>query len=408
MTNYITSAGFENDDKKFDKFWNDARVVHLIGKDIIRFHAIIWPCMLLSAGIKLPDSIVAHGWWTSEGEKMSKSKGNVVDPYNEIKKYGVDAFRYYLLREANFGTDGDYSTKGIVGRLNSDLANDLGNLLNRTLGMYKKYFNGVVVASSTSEEIDDVIKAMFDETIKDVEKYMYLFEFSRALETIWKFISRLNKYIDETMPWTLAKDETKKSRLAAVMNILCEGLYKIAFLIAPYMPESAQKISNQLGIDKDITSLKFDDIKEWNIFKEGHQLGEASPIFPRIEIEKEEVVEEVKKELKIENPIAIDDFNKVQIKVVEILDVDKVKGADKLLKFKVFDGEFERQIISGLAKFYPDYKALVGEKVLAVANLKFAKLKGELSQGMLLTTEDKNGVSLIKIDKSVQAGAIVS
>jgi len=408
LTNYITSAGFENDDKKFDKFWNDARVVHLIGKDIIRFHAIIWPCMLLSAGIKLPDSIVAHGWWTSEGEKMSKSKGNVVDPYNEIKKYGVDAFRYYLLREANFGTDGDYSTKGIVGRLNSDLANDLGNLLNRTLGMYKKYFNGVVVASSTSEEIDDLIKAMFDETIKDVEKYMYLFEFSRALETIWKFISRLNKYIDETMPWALAKDETKKSRLAAVMNILCEGLYKIAFLIAPYMPESAQKISNQLGIDKDITSLKFDDIKEWNIFKEGHQLGEASPIFPRIEIEKEEVVEEVKKELKIENPIAIDDFNKVQIKVVEILDVDKVKGADKLLKFKVFDGEFERQIISGLAKFYPDYKALVGEKVLAVSNLKFAKLKGELSQGMLLTTEDKNGVSLIKIDKSVEAGAFVS
>ena len=166
------------------------------------------------------------------------------------------------------------------------------------------------------------------------------------------------------------------------------------------MPESAQKISNQLGIDKDITSLKFDDIKEWNIFKERHQLGEASPIFPRIEIEKEE--------LKIENPISIDDFDKVQIKVVEILDVDKVKGADKLLKFKVFDGEFERQIISGLAKFYPDYKALVGEKVLAVANLKFAKLKGELSQGMLLTTEDKNGVSLIKIDKTVEAGAIVS
>ena len=379
LTNYLTSAGFENNDEKFNKFWNNARVVHLIGKDIIRFHAIIWPCMLLSAGIKLPDSIVAHGWWTSEGEKMSKSRGNVVNPYDEIKKYGVDAFRYYLLREANFGTDGDYSTKGIVGRLNSDLANDLGNLLNRTLGMYKKYFNGVVVASSTSEEIDGVIKAMFDETIKD-----------------------------ETMPWTLAKDETKKSRLAAVMNILCEGLYKIAFLIAPYMPESAQKISNQLGIDKDITSLKFDDIKEWNIFKEGHQLGEASPIFPRIEIEKEEVVEEVKKELKIENPIAIDDFNKVQIKVVEILDVDKVKGADKLLKFKVFDGEFERQIISGLAKFYSDYKALVGEKVLAVVNLKFAKLKGELSQGMLLTTEDKNGVSLIKIDKSVQAGAIVS
>jgi len=210
---------------------------------------------------------------------------------DEIKKYGVDAFRYYLLREANFGTDGDYSTKGIIGRLNSDLANDLGNLLNRTLGMYKKYFNDVIVSSSASEAIDEEIKSMFNEVIKDVEKYMYLFEFSRALETIWRFISRLNKYIDETMPWALAKDESKKDRLAAVMNILCEGLYKIAFLIAPYMPMSAQKISNQLGIDKDITDVKFDDVKEWNIFKEGHKLGEASPIFPRIEIEKEEVVE---------------------------------------------------------------------------------------------------------------------
>ena len=407
LTNYLTSAGYTNNDEHFDKFWNKSRVVHLIGKDIIRFHAIIWSCMLLSAGIKLPDSIVAHGWWTSEGEKMSKSKNNVVNPYDEIKKYGVDAFRYYLLREASFGTDGDYSTKGVVGRLNSDLANDLGNLLNRTLGMYKKYFGGIIVASNENEPIDDEIKSMFDETVTEINKYMYYFEFSKALETLWKFISRLNKYIDETMPWALAKDETKKLRLAAVMNILCEGLYKIAFFIAPFMPESAQKISAQLGIEKDITNLRFDDIKEWNVFKDGHKLGEASPIFPRIELEKEEE-KPAKKELKIENPIDIKEFDKVQIKVVEILDVDKVDGADKLLKFKVFDGEFERQIISGIAKFYPDYKKLIGEKVMAVANLKFTKLKGELSQGMLLTTEDKNGVSLIKIDKSIQAGAIVS
>ena len=407
LTNYLTSAGYTNNDEHFDKFWNKSRVVHLIGKDIIRFHAIIWPCMLLSAGIKLPDSIVAHGWWTSEGEKMSKSKNNVVNPYDEIKKYGVDAFRYYLLREASFGTDGDYSTKGVVGRLNSDLANDLGNLLNRTLGMYKKYFGGIIVASNENEAIDNEIKSMFDETVTEINRYMYYFEFSKALETLWKFISRLNKYIDETMPWALAKDETKKLRLAAVMNILCEGLYKIAFFIAPFMPESAQKISAQLGIEKDITNLRFDDIKEWNVFKDGHKLGEASPIFPRIEIEKEEE-KPAKKELKIENPIDIKEFDKVQIKVVEILDVDKVEGADKLLKFKVFDGEFERQIISGIAKFYPDYKKLIGEKVMAVANLKFTKLKGELSQGMLLTTEDKNGVSLIKIDKTVEAGAIVS
>ena len=406
LTNYLTSAGYTNNDEHFDKFWNKSRVVHLIGKDIIRFHAIIWPCMLLSAGIKLPDSIVAHGWWTSEGEKMSKSKNNVVNPYDEIKKYGVDAFRYYLLREASFGTDGDYSTKGVVGRLNSDLANDLGNLLNRTLGMYKKYFGGVIVASNENEAIDNEIKSMFDETVTEINRYMYYFEFSKALETLWKFISRLNKYIDETMPWALAKDETKKLRLAAVMNILCEGLYKIAFFIAPFMPESAQKISAQLGIEKDITNLRFDDIKEWNVFKDGHKLGEASPIFPRIEIEKEEE-KPAKKELKIENPIDIKEFDKVQIKVVEILDVDKVEGADKLLKFKVFDGEFERQIISGIAKFYPDYKKLIGEKVMAVANLKFTKLKGELSQGMLLTTEDKNGIALVRIDKNVQTGAII-
>ena len=406
LTNYLTSAGYTNNDEHFDKFWNKSRVVHLIGKDIIRFHAIIWPCMLLSAGIKLPDSIVAHGWWTSEGEKMSKSKNNVVNPYDEIKKYGVDAFRYYLLREASFGTDGDYSTKGVVGRLNSDLANDLGNLLNRTLGMYKKYFGGIVVASDENEPIDDEIKSMFDETVTEINKYMYYFEFSKALETLWKFISRLNKYIDETMPWALAKDETKKLRLAAVMNILCEGLYKIAFFIAPFMPESAQKISAQLGIEKDITNLRFDDVKEWNVFKDGHKLGEASPIFPRIELEKEEE-KPAKKELKIENPIDIKEFDKVQIKVVEILDVDKVEGADKLLKFKVFDGEFERQIISGIAKFYPDYKKLIGEKVMAVANLKFTKLKGELSQGMLLTTEDKNGIALVRIDKNVQTGAII-
>ena len=406
LTNYLTSAGYTNNDEHFDKFWNKSRVVHLIGKDIIRFHAIIWPCMLLSAGIKLPDSIVAHGWWTSEGEKMSKSKNNVVNPYDEIKKYGVDAFRYYLLREASFGTDGDYSTKGVVGRLNSDLANDLGNLLNRTLGMYKKYFGGIIVASDENEPIDDEIKSMFDETVTEINKYMYYFEFSKALETLWKFISRLNKYIDETMPWALAKDETKKLRLAAVMNILCEGLYKIAFFIAPFMPESAQKISAQLGIEKDITNLRFDDIKVWNVFKDGHKLGEASPIFPRIELEKEEE-KPTKKELKIENPIDIKEFDKVQIKVVEILDVDKVEGADKLLKFKVFDGEFERQIISGIAKFYPDYKKLIGEKVMAVANLKFTKLKGELSQGMLLTTEDKNGIALVKIDKNVQVGAII-
>lgn len=405
LTNYMTAVGYESNRDMFKEKWENSRVVHLIGKDILRFHAIIWPCMLLSAGEKLPDSIVAHGWWTSEGEKMSKSKNNVVNPYDEIKKYGIDAFRYYLLREASFGADGDYSTKTVINRLNSDLANDLGNLLNRTLGMYKKYFNGIVIASGEDEDLDKEIKNLFNETVKDIEEHMYLFEYSKALEVIWKFISRLNKYIDENMPWSLAKDETRKLRLAKVMNILCEGLYKIAFMISPFMPDSAKKIYEQLGFTKDVELIKYDEVKEWNLFKSGHKLGEAVPIFPRIEVEKVEEPKINKKELKLENSIEIKDFDKVKIGVVEILDVDKVEGADKLLKFKVFDGEFERQIVSGIAKYYPEYKKLVGQKVMAVLNLKFTKLKGELSQGMLLTSEDKNGIKLVFIDKDVQVGA---
>ncbi|MBS9776355.1 MAG: methionine--tRNA ligase [Fusobacterium sp.] len=408
LTNYITAVGFENDENKFDKYWNNSRVVHLLGKDILRFHAIIWPCMLLSAGVKLPDSIVAHGWWTSEGEKMSKSKNNVVNPYDEIEKYGVDAFRYYLLREANFGTDGDYSTKGIVNRINADLANDLGNLLNRTLGMYKKYFSGEIVEGRESTDLDVEIKNLFTTTLEDVEKSMYYFEYSKALESIWKFISRMNKYIDENTPWLLIKDENKKTRLAEVMNILIESLYKIAFIVSPFMPESAEKICSQLGFEIKAEEMNINNVKEWNNFKVGHKLGQAVPIFPRLEIEKiEEPKKEDKKELKIENPIEIKDFDKVEIKVVEILSAEKVKGADKLLKFKVFDGEFERQIISGIAKFYPEHEKLVGKKVMAVANLKPAKLRGELSQGMLLTTEDKNGINLVFIDENIEAGATI-
>lgn len=416
LTNYITAVGYENDKNKFDTFWNNSRVIHLIGKDIIRFHAIIWPCMLLSAGLKLPDSIVAHGWWTSNGEKMSKSKGNIVNPIDEINKYGLDAFRYFLMREANFGSDGDYSTKSIEQRINSDLANDLGNLLNRTLGMYKKYFNGIVLSANKYSDLDKNIMQLFDETVKNVEEQMYMMEFSKALETIWKFISRMNKYIDETMPWQLFKDETKKEELATVMNILIESLHKIAFMIYPFMPNAAQKILEQLGLDKDVSKVSINDVKDWNIFKEGHILGEAVPIFPRIEIKKEEVKKETKKEnqkqekkqVTKKEEIEITDFSKVDINVVEIINVEKVENADKLLKFKVFDGNIERTIVSGIAKYYENLEELKNKKVLAVVNLKPVKLKGILSQGMLLTTEDENGVKIITVDKSVKAGAKIS
>ena len=408
LTNYLTAVGYENNPELFDKFWNNGEVVHLLGKDILRFHAIIWPCMLLSAGIKLPNKIVAHGWWTSEGEKMSKSKGNVVAPLDEIAKYGVDAFRYCLMREVNFGNDGDYSTPSIVTRINSDLANDLGNLLNRTLGMYGKYFNGTIVKGEVFEEIDDSVKTLWNETVIAVDYHMNRVEFSRALEAIWKFISRMNKYVDETAPWLLIKDETKNERLATVMNFLVQSLYKVAVLTAPYMPTASQKIWNQLGFSNNILEASLESVDGWNLLNEGHILGTAEPIFPRLEVEKKEAKKDplaINEDLKIESPIEIADFDKIDIQVVEILEASNIEGADKLLKFKVKTANEIRQIVSGIAKYYPTPSELVGKKVLAILNLPPVTLRGVLSQGMLLSSTEKKRLKLVEVDSSVKIGS---
>lgn len=396
LNSYLTGAGYGNEET-FNKIWNSATVSHFIGKDILRFHAIIWPAMLMSAGIKLPDHIAAHGWWTVDGEKMSKSLGNVVDPIEEVKKYGVDAFRYYLIRESTFGLDADYSQKAVITRINADLSNDLGNLLNRTIGMQKKYFGDIVLEPKTYEAIDNEINELYNLTVKEVYERLEECNFSESLKLIWKLISRMNKYIDETSPWLLAK-ENNKDRLQTVMYTLINMIYKIAYLVSPVLVEASQEILNQLGINEDVHSKVIYNIGE---YKWGTCIKEAKPIFPRIEIKKAEY----EQDLKIQNPIVIDDFNKVKINVVEILNVEKVENSDKLLKFIVNTGTEKRQILSGIAKYYVNPNELIGKKVLAVLNLEPVKLANEISQGMLLTTEEKKKAKLVIISEDVKIGA---
>ena len=398
LNSYLTGANYSNEEK-FNEIWNNGEVIHFIGKDILRFHAIIWPAMLMSAGIKLPTSVAAHGWWTVNGEKMSKSLGNVVDPIEEVEKYGVDAFRYYLIRESTFGLDADYSQKAVVTRINSDLANDLGNLLNRTLGMQKKYFGDTVLEPSKNEEVEDEVNSLYNETVEKVYKKLQELNFSESLRVIWKLISRMNKYIDETEPWILAKNENN-DRLRTVMYTLFNMIYKIGHLISPVLVDSSQEILKQIGINDNINSKNIYEIGNYPV---NTVIGQASPIFPRIEVKKSEYEED----LKIQNPINIDDFSKVNINVVEILDVKKVENSDKLLKFIVNTGTEKRQILSGIAKYYDNINELVGKKVLAVLNLNPVKLVNELSQGMLLTTNEKKKVSLIFIDSDVKVGAKV-
>ncbi|WP_068268280.1 methionine--tRNA ligase [Caviibacter abscessus] len=398
LNSYLTGAGY-GDLENFDRIWNNATVSHFIGKDILRFHAIIWPAMLMSAGIKLPDHIAAHGWWTVDGEKMSKSLGNVVDPIEEVEKYGVDAFRYYLIRESTFGLDADYSQKAVVMRINADLSNDLGNLLNRTIGMQKKYFGDIVLEPKTYEEIDNEVNELYNLTVKEVYEKLEECNFSESLKIIWKLISRMNKYIDETSPWLLAKEDNK-DRLQTVMYTLFNMIYKIAYLVSPVLVDASQEILYQLGINDDIHSKVIYNIGE---YKWGTTIKEAKPIFPRIEIKKSEY----EQDLKIQNPITIDDFNKVKINVVEILSVSKVENSSNLLKFIVNTGTEKRQILSGIAKYYENPSELVSKKVLAVLNLEPVKLANELSQGMLLTTEEKKKVRLVIVPEDVKIGAKV-
>ncbi|NYV27307.1 methionine--tRNA ligase [Streptobacillus felis] len=398
LNSYLTGAGYNSEN--FDVYWNNSEVVHMVGKDILRFHAIIWPAMLMAAGIKLPTTLAVHGWWTKDGQKMSKSLGNVVDPIDEVNKYGLDQFRYFLLREATFGQDADYSNSAVIQRINSDLANDLGNLLNRVIGMQNKYFDSIVYGIDKLNDLDNEIIKLWEETLINVDNYYNEYNFSEMLKTIWKFISRLNKYIDESEPWTLFKNNDT-DRLKTVLYNLIDGIYKIAVLISPIMPDSANKILEQLSIEnKDIL---LDDIKDWAIYPVNNKLNKAEVLFPRIELPKSEFEEN----LVINNPINIEKFNEIDIRVVEIKKVERVTENTALLRFIVDTGTELRQIVSGIARHYKDEQSLVGKKVIAVLNLEPVEIKGILSQGMLLTTTEKKKVSLVLIDDAVKVSTSI-
>ncbi len=414
LSNYITALGYgSKDDSLFKKYW--PADVHLVGKEIVRFHTIYWPIMLMALGLPLPKHVFGHGWVLMKDGKMSKSKGNAVYPEMIVNRYGLDALRYYLMREIPFGADGIFTPEDFVERVNFDLANDLGNLLNRSVSMINQYQNGKVapVAAKQDQFGADLAKTAAD-VITEYKKQMDSLHFSKALDAIWNLVARANKYIDETTPWTLNK-EGKKEQLSAVLSNLAESLRLIALLISPIMTKSPVEIFKQLGLDwqnKEQKQLAFGGFN-WGV----KVTPTPKPIFPRLKAAKE--VEYIKQEMKKAKPkkqtrsqqkkgkqISIDTFNKVKIQVGKILAVEPVQGSSKLLLFKVDFGEGKaRTILSGIRKFYPDASELLDKKVLAVTNLKPRKLLGHMSEGMLLSSEKNGEIKLALVENSQPVGA---
>lgn len=414
LTNYLTPIGYLDDPEKFQKYW--PADLHLVGKEIVRFHTIIWPCILMALDLPLPKKVYGHGWLIVDGDKMSKSKGNVVDPIGLIDEFGADAIRYFLLREINLGQDGNFSRDALIGRINSDLANDLGNLLHRTLSMTLKFQDGVVAAPAGESDVDRSLKEDARETVAFFEQNMEEMQLSLTIKKVWAFISRANKYIDETAPWALAKDPAKKQELANVLYNLTEALRVISVLISPFMPTTAVRIWQQLGLAQDFASVRTEDIEQWGGVPAGLHVGTPEQLFPRIEVEKEEAApqsaaaKQEKKEKKDkkdkqaqealpEGIISIDTFGKVQLRVAEVKAAEPVPKADKLLKLTLSLGEGapERQVVSGIAPWYAPAD-LVGKHVVLVANLKPAKLRGVRSEGMILAAGDGKDLKILEVD----------
>lgn len=423
LLNYVTALGYGQDEHgNFDKFWNGT-VFHMVGKDILRFHSIYWPILLMMLDIKLPERLIAHGWFVMKDGKMSKSKGNVIYPEMLVERFGLDPLRYYLMRSLPVGSDGTFTPEDYVARINYELANDLGNLLNRTVAMINKYFGGQVPAYVENvTDFDADLAKVVAENIEEFHKQMNAVDFPRALDAVWNIISRTNKYIDETAPWVLAKEDGDKEQLAAVMAHLAASLRVVAHLIQPFMMTTSNAIMEQLGL-----SGKFDlENLELSAFPENVKVvSKGTPIFPRLDMdeeiayiqsqmnagksqEKEWNPEEV--ELKSEkDQIKFDDFDKVEIRVAEVKEVEKVEGSDKLLRFRLDAGDGEdRQILSGIAKFYPNEQELVGKKLQVVGNLKPRKMmKKYVSQGMILSAEHDGKLTVLTVDPSVPNGSVI-
>lgn len=421
LSNYITSLGYGSDNEElFNKYW--PADVHVVGKDIVRFHTIYWPIFLMALDLPLPKKIFAHGFIMMKDGKMSKSKGNVVYPEMLIERYGLDATRYFLLRELPFGQDGVFSPESFVERTNFDLANDLGNLLNRTVSMMNKYFDGVIPTENLQEtEFDAVLKAHAENVRVKYEESMEKMQFSVVLSEVWSLVSRTNKYIDETSPWVLAKEETDQPKLAAVMNNLAESLRHIAVMIQPFMTNAPKQIIEQLGMDERL--LAWDTIETFGntIPRNIKVVEKGTPIFPRLDAEveiayiREQMQSSVKtsqqeEQATVEAPkteeITIDDFMKVDLRVATVIACEPVAKAKKLLKLQVDLGYEQRQVVSGIAEHYKP-EDLVGKKVIVVANLKPVTLRGELSQGMILAGSHDGVLTLATVDEKLANGAQV-